>query len=190
MYCSGCGQALVAGQGFCPRCGRVSGLGMPPTPYSNQYGANMPGALLPMAQVERRVNALAIAWMVYAGLVAMTGLIGLAFAHAWMSGHMGGFGPGSGNWEGHRFGHNFLYGPGMPLFFLKFARLILLVRVGLALAAGIGLMQKATWGRGVAIVAGCLALFHPLLGTAVGIWTLVVLLNAPNAAGYEVMARG
>jgi hypothetical protein len=38
-------------------------------------------------------------------------------------------------------------------------------------------------------VAGCLAILHPLLGTALGVWTLVVLLNAPNAAGYEAMAR-
>jgi hypothetical protein len=190
MYCSGCGQALVAGQGFCPRCGLASGLRMPAAPYSNQYGAYMPGVLLPMARVERRVNALAVGWLVYAGLVALTGLIGLAFAHAWMNGHMGGYGPGSGNWNGHGFGRNFLNGPMMAPFFLKFARVALFIRVGLALAAGGGLMQKASWGRWVAIVAGCLALFHPLLGTALGIWTLVVLLNAPNAAGYEAMARG
>ena len=189
MYCNDCGQALVAGQGFCPRCGRASGLGMPPPPNSNQYGPNIPGFWL-MAAVERRINALATGWFVYAGLVAVAGLIGLAFTHAWMNGHMGGFGPGSGGWEGHRFGHNFLYGPGIPFVFMKFARLALLLRVGLALAAGVGLSQKATWGRSLAIVAGCLALLHPILGTALGISTLVVLLNAPNAAGYEAMSRG
>jgi len=78
----------------------------------------------------------------------------------------------------------------MPLFFLKFAWMTLAVRVGLALAAGLGLMQKAPWGRWVAIVAGCLAMFHLPFGTALGIWTLTVLLNAPNAAAYEAMARG
>jgi hypothetical protein len=177
MYCSGCGQALVAGQGFCPRCGLANPTGAPP--------AYMPPSLLPpLAVVERRIDALAAGWFIYAGLVGITGLIGLAFAHAWMNGHMG-YGP----W-GHGYGRNFFNSPWMPFFFLKFARVALLIRVGLALAAGFGLRQKATWGRWLAIVAGCLAILHPLLGTALGIWTLVVLLNAPNAEGYEVMARG
>ena len=78
----------------------------------------------------------------------------------------------------------------MPFFFLRFAWVTLLIRCGLALAAGLGLMQKAPWGRWVAIVAGCLALIHLPFGTVLGIWTLVVLLNAPNALGYDVMARG
>jgi hypothetical protein len=137
-----------------------------------------------LAVVERRVNALAVGWFVYGGLVALTGLIGLAFAHAWMNGH-GGFGP----WAGHGFGHRFWDGPAVPFVFMRFARAALFLRVALAVAAGVGLMQKASWGRWVAIVAGCLSIFHPLLGTALGIWTLVVLLNAPTAAGYEAMAR-
>jgi hypothetical protein len=182
MYCSGCGQALVAGQGFCPRCGRVSGMEMPPVVGPNQYGPGFPLGVLPLAQVERRVNALAVGWFVYAGLSAIGGLFALAFAHAWMSGH-------GGAWSGHGFGHNYLYGPAMPFFFMRFARIALFLRVALALAAGIGLMQKASWGRWVAIVAAFLVLLHPILGTALGIWTLVVLLSAPNAAGYQAMAR-
>jgi hypothetical protein len=157
---------------------------MPVTLDPNLYGAGFRG-IVSVAAVERRVNALAVGWFIYAGLVALTGLVGLAFAHAWMGGHMGGFGP----WSGHGFGRNFGGGPITPFFFLRFARVVLFVRVALALAAGVGLMQKATWGRWVAIVAGCLAIFHPILGTVLGIWTLVVLLNAPNAAGYEAMAR-
>jgi len=188
MYCNGCGQALVAGHGFCPRCGRASGLGMPVAPDPIPYGAGFYGTVS-IATVERRINSLAVGWFVYAGLVAVTGLMGLVFAHAWVSGHMGGFGPGYGPWGGHGPGRNFFNGPMMPFVFLRFARVILFVRVALALAAGVGLMQKASWGRWLAIVAGCLAIFHPILGTALGIWTLVVLLNAPNAAGYEAMAR-
>jgi hypothetical protein len=184
MYCSGCGQALVAGQGFCPRCGLASGLGMPVAPGPYPHGTYVSG-VFSLAAVERRVNALAVGWMVYAGLVGLTGLLGLVFAHAWANGHFGNFGP----WTGHGFGHRFWDVPGLPFVLLRFARFILFVKVALALAAGVGLMQKASWGRWVAIVAGCLALLHPLLGTALGIWTLVVLLNAPNAAGYEAMAR-
>ena len=179
MYCNNCSQALVAGQGFCPRCGYASGMGMPmvaPPPT--------PAFWPPLAQIEQRINALAIGWFVYAGLVAVTGIIGMAVAHAIFDNHA--FGPWS-NWSGH--GHRFLDGPIMPLFWMKFARAALFIRFALALAAGYGLHNKTTWGRTVAIIAGCLALIHPILGTVLGIWTLVVLLKAPNAAGYEAMAR-
>jgi len=176
MYCNGCGQALVAGQGFCPRCGLASGMGMPPVAPVGYSG------WLSLAVAERRIHALAVGWLIYAGLAAVTGFIGLAFAHAALSGHMG-------PWGGHGFGHRIWMGPPAPFFFLHFARVALLIRVGFALAAGIGLMQRTTWGRWVAIVAGCLALLHPILGTALGIWTLVVLLNAPNAMAYDAMAR-
>ena len=170
MYCSGCGQALVAGQGFCPRCGLASGM------------AGYPGAPLPLVWLERRVNALAMAWLVYGALIALSGFAELAFAHAWMGGH--GFGP----WSGHGFGHRFGFWPGWPMIW-PFAAGTVLLRAGLALAAGVGLLHKTPWGRGVAIVAGILALIHVPFGTGIGIWTLVVLLNAPNAAGYEVMCR-
>ncbi len=59
MYCSGCGQALVAGQVVCPRCGRASGLGIPVAPGPNPYSAGFPG-VISVATVERRVNALAV----------------------------------------------------------------------------------------------------------------------------------
>ena len=185
MYCNGCGQALVEGQGICPRCGRTSGLGVPSAMH-----AGWQRGWLPMALVERRINALAVGWLVYAGLIAITGFLGLAFAHAVLAGHMGPLGSDLHGWDGHGFGHRFGSGPAMPLFFLKFAWMALALRFGLALAAGLGLMQKSPWGRWVAIVAGCLALIHLPLGTALGIWTLVVLCSAPNAAGYEVMSHG
>jgi len=179
MHCSGCGQDLMAGQGFCPRCGRVSGVGMPmasvPPPG---FGAG-PTTWLPLAQIERQVNALAVGWFVYSGIAALFGLMGLAFVHASIGRHFGVSWPFSGH-----FGH-----PMMGLFWMKFAWMALTLRVGLGIAAGIGLMQKTTWGRVVAIIAGFLAILHFPFGTAMGIWTLVVLLKAPNAAGYEAMAR-
>ena len=179
MHCSGCGQDLIAGQGFCPRCGQVSGLGMPmtsiPAPGFNAGSVSW----LPLAQIERRVNALAVGWFVYSGVAAFFGLIGLAFVHGAVGRHFGGFGLFSG-----RLGH-----PMLGLFWTKFAWMALALRVGLGVAAAIGLMQKTTWGRVVAIVAAFLAILHFPFGTAIGIWTLAVLLKVPNAAGYAAMAR-
>ena len=176
MYCNGCGQALVAGQSFCPRCGQASG--MTPPAGAGVAGPNAYGAF-PLALVERRINALAVAWLVYAGLIAITGFVGLTFAQAFMT-HMRPWQHGMWHlWEG----------PFMPGFFLKFAWLAVGLRLGMALAAGYGLMQKARWGRAVAIVAAILSLIHLPFGTVMAVWTLVVMLNAPNVMGWEMMAR-
>jgi len=143
--------------------------------------ANVPdlGNWPPLAQVERRVNALGVAWLVYSGLGVFFGLIGMAFVSASIGRHWGG------SWQfSGRFPH-----PATGLLWVRFAWMALALRVGLGLAAGIGLLQKTPWGRWVAIVAGCLTLLHFPFGTAMGIWTLAVLLRAPNAAGYEAMAR-
>jgi hypothetical protein len=46
-------------------------------------------------------------------------------------------------------------------------------------------MERAPWGRIVAIVAAILSLLRFPCGTALGIWTLVVLLGNRNATLYE-----
>jgi hypothetical protein len=63
-----------------------------------------------------------------------------------------------------------------------------MVRVGLALVAAWGLHERTQWGRIVAIVAAILNLVHPLFGTALGIWTLVVLLGYRNTTLYEQLS--
>jgi hypothetical protein len=68
---------------------------------------------------------------------------------------------------------------------LRFAGFFLLVRVGLAALAGWGLLERTQWGRIVAIVAACLSLIKFPFGTALGIWTLVVLLGYRNSTLYD-----
>jgi hypothetical protein len=48
--------------------------------------------------------------------------------------------------------------------------------------AGIGLLRMKSWGRILAIVVGCLDLLHIPFGTALGIYTLWVLLNDESRA--------
>jgi len=55
----------------------------------------------------------------------------------------------------------------------------------LAVVAGWGLLERAQWGRVLAIIAGILALIRFPLGTALGIATLVILLGSRNSALYE-----
>ena len=180
MYCNGCGQALVAGQAFCPRCGKENQAGVPVPP---PYVPSRPGffGMLPMALIERRINALGVAWCIYAALIFVTGFMGLAFVHAFMGNHME-------HWGDHGFGPRFGHLPFMPLW-IHFAVPMLICRVLLAVAAGVGLLQKASWGRWVAILAAILGVLHLPFGTAIGVWTLVVLLNGTNAAGYDAMVQ-
>jgi hypothetical protein len=187
MYCNNCGLPLAPGQGACPRCGTTAGTwaaatpgNIPPAP-GWAPNAFPPG--LPLGLIERRIHALATAWLVYAAIIGIGGLCGLAFAHAALGSHIGPF------WGWHAFAHHGWGSHHMPFFFWPFVTVAFFLRVALALAAGFGLMQRTRWGRTLAIVAGCLALIHMPFGTVLGVWTLITLLNAPNALGYQVMAR-
>jgi hypothetical protein len=167
MYCSGCGQEIAPGQGICPQCGRQAA---PPVP-------SFPGLAFELENYAGKVRTLSVVWFIYAGLALVTGAMALTFAHAFLGGH-GGF------WMHGPWGN----GPTMPWLFgpaiLRFAWLGLVTRVGLALAAGWGLMEREPWGRVVAIVAAFVCLLKFPFGTALGIWTLVVLLGYRNTTLY------
>ena len=66
----------------------------------------------------------------------------------------------------------------------------LLVKALAGLAAGWGLWLRERWARPLALVLGFIELVHVPFGTALGIYTLWVLL-APNAEQqYDELARG
>lgn len=65
----------------------------------------------------------------------------------------------------------------------------LLIKALAGFAAGWGLLQREPWARPLTLVLGFVELFHVPFGTALGIYTLWVLL-APNAEKeYEELAR-
>jgi hypothetical protein len=61
--------------------------------------------------------------------------------------------------------------------------IVFLVSAGLRFVAGWGLLKMEPWGRTFALLVGFLGLIHPPFDTALGIYTLFVLL--PDAAGDE-----
>jgi len=65
----------------------------------------------------------------------------------------------------------------------------LLVIAAGGILVGLGLRSRLPWGRTAAIVLGILSLFHPPLGTALGIYTLWVLLGDQSGAEYQRLAR-
>jgi len=82
-----------------------------------------------------------------------------------------------------------MHGPMPPMWlgpaFVHLIWVMLVLRAGLALAAGWGLMEHTQWGRLVAIVAAILCLIKFPFGTALGIWTLVMLLGYRNSTLYD-----
>jgi hypothetical protein len=57
------------------------------------------------------------------------------------------------------------------------------------ICVGLGLMQRQIWARTAAIILGILGLFHPPFGTALGIYTLWVLLADEHGDEYLYLAR-
>ena len=163
MFCSGCGQALVPGQAFCPQCGRPVAPIAPP----------VPGLQFQLESYASKVKALGVLWFIWAGVSLLLDIAGLEFAKAFLSGPWG----------------PWMHGPTPPTWIfpaiLRFAWIYLVVRAGLSIAAGWGLTERTQWGRIVAIIAAIWNLVKFPFGTALGVWTLVVLLGYRNTTMFD-----
>jgi hypothetical protein len=169
MFCSVCGQALVPGQPACQQCGRPIAA-VPPIPPVPNLGFQL-------ATYANRLKALSTVWFIYGGLSLAFGIMGMTFLHSFFA---GGFGPWMhGPWN--RGPNPMWFGPAI----IRFAWVMVLLRSGLSFAAGWGLMERAPWGRVVAIVAAFLNILKIPFGTAIGIWTLMMLLGYRNTTLYD-----
>lgn len=127
-------------------------------------------------RVSRHIQTLGMLWLIYAAVRFVTKLAGLFFLHGFFGHHEAnhwifGGGPFSNDWMAALW----------PI-----ALTSLVVSVALCVLTGYALITRAPWGRVFGIIFGILALFHPFLGTALGIYTLWVL--APSASGVEYAA--
>lgn len=166
MFCTACGTAITAGQPVCSKCGQ------PLTPMAPAG----PAVSFELDRYRSHVRALAIVWFIYGALSLLLGIVGLAFARNFVLPHLG----------------QWINGPDAPPippgFFqmmLHFAWIAVAIRAALAFFTGWGLMQEERWGRILAIIASVLALIRIPLGTALGIWTLVMLLGYRHSQLYE-----
>ena len=76
-----------------------------------------------------------------------------------------------------------------PLLLTIIGGTILLIAVG-GILVGLGLKDRKPWARVVAIVLGVIALFHPPFGTALGIYTLWVLMSDEGGFEYRRLSSG
>lgn len=165
MFCNRCGAQLQPGFNLCPQCG---------TPVGGNPVANVPpnaaviSPAVARSRVDRHLRTIAILWIVVGVLWLIPSGAMMLFSHAprLMAGD-------------EIFGHVF-----MPPLFFSLGSVFLLIAAG-GILVGWGLMRRERWARITAIVLAFLSLFHPPFFTALGIYTLWVLLPAQSAAEYE-----
>jgi hypothetical protein len=154
---------------FCDQCGsHVPDQARFCSSCGKAFGGVAAVSVPRQGRVARHVRVVAILWLILSGfrLLSALTLMGL--------------------------GRGGLYIPGMPFFvhrMLSGIGFMFLIGAALGLAAGWGLLQREGWARMLAIVIGILNLFDPPFGTAIGIYTLWVLLPAESEREYRQLPR-
>ena len=186
MHCVQCGNQLMPGQIYCSKCGQqVAGaMASPSTPPpaspapSSTYQTSTPGgsAVFPKSsRVARHLNVLGALWIVYSGLRFVSGLAVMTIFGSFRFPRL--FTPFPGLMPG--FLGPFLSGLGVAIAALAIAGVI----------AGWGLMAHRPWARMLTIVLACINLVHLPLGTALGIYTLWVLVPQEACTEYQRLAN-
>jgi uncharacterized membrane protein (DUF2068 family) len=90
------------------------------------------------------------------------------------------------------FRHMDFLGPTVPFFvhgIMRMVGMMMLAGGVLGIVAGWGLLERQPWARMLAIILGCFSLVDMPLGTALGVYTLWVLLPAQSEEEYRQIAR-
>jgi len=127
------------------------------------------------SRVQEHVRLLAILWFAFSALNVLGGIILVTLANTLFL-HFHDFGaPDAAS--------GFLH----PL--LTFIGIFVFAKAAVGLAAGWGLLQREPWARVMALVLAFLSLINVPLGTALGVYTLWVLLPAQAEEDYEKYLR-
>jgi len=157
MFCTSCGTAITPEQIVCSKCGSPTSIGI------------MRGVI--RRRVADHYQLVGIMHIVYSSFIAIAGLGALfvgKFIFGWVS----------------QFGH----GTPPPPFIGPLVQLVgwvILIRAAVGLMAGIGLLQRAPWARIMTLVVAFLSILSLPFGTALGIYTIWVLLAGNSEQEYN-----
>ena len=163
MFCDGCGTAVQPGQAFCSKCGK-------------QIIGPVSAGQLPPSRVQSHIQLLGILWFAISALNAVGGLVlfvlgNTLFPHLREMKDMP---------------------PDVPVGFLTalFTTLgiLVLAKAACGFIAGWGLMKRDSWARIVALVLAFISLFNIPFGTAIGVYTMWVLLPGQSQQEYDALA--
>lgn len=183
MFCEGCGHQLRDDAQFCSSCGKHLALAPMASPHPSAMAVAMPDG-----RVSHHLKILASLWLVYGLLRLMETFwiffIGRAFLPSFVDGIVA-----NGPW-----GRGGPFTSGFPLDRLvsgglMFAGFWVAAFAVLELVTAWGLLERRPWARILALVLGFLALLRFPFGTALGIYTLWVLLPEPAGQEYQRLAQ-
>jgi len=164
MFCDGCGNALQPGQAFCSKCGKqVVG---PVTAIRQTPG-----------RVERHIHLLGILWLAYSAFNTLGGVVLVVIGRTFFP-HL----------------HEMTdVPPDVPIGFLSALLttlgILVLAKAALGFFAGRGLLHREPWARTWALVLAFISLFLNIpIGTAIGVYTMWVLLPAQSQQEYDALA--
>ncbi len=159
MFCDGCGAAVQPGQAFCSKCGKqIVG------PVS--FMQPRPG------RVREHVRLLSLFWLALSAFNTIGGIALYVVANTVLV-------------------HKAAQEGGPPAFLtplLSAVAILLLAKAAFGFIAGWGLLQHEHWARVVVLVLAFVTLFTNIpFGTALGIYTMWVLLPAESEQEYEAL---
>ena len=163
MFCDGCGNPVQPGQPFCSKCGKQL-LG-PVAAFQA-----MPG------RVRQHVHMLGILWLAMSALNTVGGVVLLVVANTFFP-HI------------HELGAPREVPSEFLTSLLTILGILVLAKSAIGFLAGWGLIQREAWGRVIALVLAFISLFNIPFGTAIGVYTLWVLLPGPSQEEYDAMVE-
>jgi ABC-type glycerol-3-phosphate transport system permease component len=162
MFCDGCGGPVQPGQSFCGKCGK-------------QIVGTITVIRRTAGRVEHHAHLLGILWLALSAFNALGGVFLLLLGTTFFP-HLREIGK---------------VPPDMPIGFFTslFIALgiIVLAKAVLGFFAGWGLLRREAWARIVALVLAFISLFNIPLGTALGVYTMWVLLPSDSQREYDGM---
>jgi hypothetical protein len=160
MFCDKCGTPLQTGQRFCSRCGKeLAGITIVGYPARGRVGEH--------------VRLVGILWLAWAAFEIVSSAVLYIVANTILV-H-----PAGGHPDPPRWLHTFL----------SALALLIVVKAAAGFAAGWGLLQREPWARLLTLVLAFVSLFNVPFGTALGIYTLWVLLPAASEQEYDAQSR-